>query len=302
MAPYLVRYEGQGKPCVLHTLLGPVVMFGEPRQKSLDTFSAPVSNMAVTILAASNDMQQAFKSKIIASAPVKSGGPQPPRPPPLSGSSNTPKANMSNTEILKILATLTAQLSMGNAAQGANQAKVAMPVADDIIRTLSYLVAPAWLFHPLSPDKKFLVNTVFDTCAEGCFLTECLATILGLTGTNQPQILKLLSMTVTGRTVREIQRSTKPPNLDDLKKRFPSTQDGAPLYSERQRQEQRDHFDTVSNALDLHINFDNDDLLPPAKSADPRPLQPSVLGSKGEEIEVVTCKVMGNSSWFQSLL
>jgi hypothetical protein len=189
----------------------------------------------------------AFESKLIGAAPAKYGGPQPP-PPPMqpSGSTSTPKPNMSNQEILKILQSLTAHMSMGNVA-GGNQTKTAMPVSDDIIRTLSYLVAPVYLFHPLSPDKKYLVNSVFDTCAEGCFLTERVATILGLTGNNQPQILKLLSTTVmvqsrlvqiglqscTGdhrgqiiaNTVREIQRSIKPPNMDDLKKRFPYLSD-----------------------------------------------------------------------------
>jgi hypothetical protein len=191
----------------------------------------------------------AFESKLINSANYKFGGSQPPLPqPPPSSGSGTPNGsapNLSNGEILKILANLTAQMSKN--AQGMNQATVAMPVADDILRTLSYLVAPVFLFHPLSPDKKFLVNSVFDTCAEGCFITERLATLLGLIGMNQPQILKLLSTTVTvqsrlvqfgvqsctgehrgqmiANTVREIQRSIKPPNLEELKKRFPYLND-----------------------------------------------------------------------------
>jgi hypothetical protein len=149
--------------------------------------------------------------------------------------------------MLKVLASLTAQLSLGNHTQGTHQATVAMPVADNILRTLSYLVAPAMVYHPLSPDKKFRINTVYDTYAEGCFITERLATILGLSGPNQPQILKLLSTTVTvqsrlvqigissctgdhsgfiiANTVKEIQRSIKPPNLDELRKRFPFLND-----------------------------------------------------------------------------
>jgi hypothetical protein len=125
-------------------------------------------------------------------------------------------------------------MALNNAASGANQAKVALPISDEIIRTLSYMIAPCYIFHPLAPDKKYKVNSVFDTCAEGCFLTERVAKILGLEGTNQPQVLKLLSTTVTvqsrlvqigirsttgdargqiiANTVREIQRSIKPPD------------------------------------------------------------------------------------------
>jgi hypothetical protein len=58
MAPYLVRYEGRGKPCVLHTLLGPVVMFGEPRKKCLESFTAPVTNLSVTVLATTAQDEQ----------------------------------------------------------------------------------------------------------------------------------------------------------------------------------------------------------------------------------------------------
>jgi hypothetical protein len=58
VAPYLVRYKGRGQPSVLHTLLGPVIMFGEPRKHSLETFSAPVTNMSVTILATVTELEE----------------------------------------------------------------------------------------------------------------------------------------------------------------------------------------------------------------------------------------------------
>jgi hypothetical protein len=99
------------------------------------------------------------------------------------------------------------------------------------------------LCHQIKSTK----STVFDTCAESCFITERLATILGLTGENQPQVLRLLSTSITvpsrlvefgiksttsehqgimvANTVREIQRSIKPPNLEDLRRRFPFLRD-----------------------------------------------------------------------------
>jgi hypothetical protein len=48
---------------------------------------------------------------------------------------------------------------------------------------LAFITTPPTSVTPATSNKKFRVNTVFDTCAEGCFLTERLATILGLTGT-----------------------------------------------------------------------------------------------------------------------
>jgi hypothetical protein len=151
----------------------------------------------------------------ILSAPTRSGGSRPPSPLPSSGSAGGSQAKMSHAGVLEILAALTAQLSMGNSLDSKYLQWTTDITGEDLlppsksallatlIAQLSMgnsvqganrtLVAPAWLFHPLSPDKKF---RVFDTCAEGCFLTERLATILGLTGTDQLQILKLLSTTV----------------------------------------------------------------------------------------------------------
>jgi hypothetical protein len=97
----------------------------------------------------------AFVSKLLPSIPSRTKG-GPPPPPPSSGTHPPAQPRMSNEEILKILNNLTAHMSMGVGAipgAQAHQVKVAMPVADDILRTLSYLVAPAMVYHPLSPDR-----------------------------------------------------------------------------------------------------------------------------------------------------
>jgi hypothetical protein len=193
----------------------------------------------------------AFTSGLIPSTVGRPRGEQkPPPPPPPAAGTAAPQpqpAGMGSAQLQKLLTDLLAQMNLNNASQGGNQAKVAMPIADAIIRTISYLVAPAYVYHPLSPEIRHKINTVFDTCAEGCFMTERLATLLGLTGANQPQVLRLLSTSITvpsrlvqfgikstvgehqgimiANTVREIQSSIQPPDLKDLRKRFPFLQD-----------------------------------------------------------------------------
>jgi hypothetical protein len=191
----------------------------------------------------------AFDARLIMISQRGQPGSQPPPPPPPAGSSGgNPTPPMNTEQIMKLVAQLTAQLAIHEAKSGNNHnGRVAMPVCDEILRTLSYLVAPALLYHPLTPDMKHRINAVIDTCAESCFMTERIASILGLAGKNQPQILKLLSTTVTipsrlvqfgisstngnhhglmiANTVKEIQRSIKPPDLEALRKRFPYLND-----------------------------------------------------------------------------
>jgi hypothetical protein len=190
----------------------------------------------------------AFIAKLIMISPPRNQGSQPPPPPPSGPAGNNQNAPpMDNSQIMKLVQQLTAQMAMNNAKSGGNQAMVAMPVADEIYRTLSYLVAPADLYHPLTPEQKHRINAVINTFAESCFMTERVAEILGLRGNNHPQILKLLSTTVTipsrlvqfgiastrgnhtgmmiANTVKEIQRSIKPPDLEALRKRFPYLRD-----------------------------------------------------------------------------